>query len=146
MLGPGFVFGRRGGSKKNRVAMLESINDAGFGGVVRRHLHFHPVANCKPNETLAHLPGNVRENEMIVRERDAKHGSGEHRHDGALQFDGFFRIHSDVAGVSRVSNVGPENFSGPTSKPFTGESPQSDASRRRRRPEDADALRADALR
>ena len=38
-------------------------------------------------------------------------------HDGALQFDGFFRIHSDVVGVSRVSNVGPENFSGPTSKP-----------------------------
>ena len=116
MLGPGFVFGRRGGSKKNRVAMLESINDAGLGGVVRRHLHFHPVSNCKPNETLAHLPGNVRENEMIVRERDAKHGSGEHRHDRALQFDGFFRIHSAVA-VSRVSKVGPENFQG-RSKPL----------------------------
>jgi hypothetical protein len=145
MLGPGFVFGRRGGSKKNRVAMLESINDAGFGGVVGRHLHFHPVANCKPNETFAHLAGNVRENEMIVRECDAKHGSGEHRHDGALQFDGFFRIHSDVVGVSRVSNVGPENFSGPTSNLFTGESPRSDASRRRRL-EDADALRVDALR
>jgi hypothetical protein len=36
---------------------------------------------------------------MIVRERDAKHGSREHRHDGALQFDGLFRIHSAVAGV-----------------------------------------------
>ena len=79
MLGPGFVFGRRGGSKKNRVAMLESINDARFGGVVRRHFHFHSITNCKPNETLAHLSGNVRENEMIVRERDAKHGSGKHR-------------------------------------------------------------------
>jgi hypothetical protein len=55
---------------------------------------------------------------MIVRECDAKHGSGEHRHDGPLQFDGFFRIHSVVAGVSRVSNVGPENLSGPTSKPL----------------------------
>jgi len=84
ILEPAFGFGRRGGSKKNRVAMLESINDAGFGGVVRRHLHFHPVPNCKPNEAFAHLPGNVRENEMIVRERDTKHGSGEHRHDGAL--------------------------------------------------------------
>ena len=54
-LGPGFGFGRRGGSKKNRVAMLESINDTGFGGVVRRHLHFYPVPNCKANETFAHL-------------------------------------------------------------------------------------------
>ena len=35
ILEPAFGFGRRGGSKKNRVAMLESINDAGFGGVVR---------------------------------------------------------------------------------------------------------------
>ena len=118
MLGPVFSFGRRGGSKKNRVAILESINDAGFGGVVRRHLHFHPVPNCKPNETFAHLPGNVRENEMIVRERDAKHGSGEHRHDSAFQLDGFFRIHSVLRCVSPAKNVGPENFSGPTSKPL----------------------------
>ena len=118
MLGPVFGFGRRGGSKKNRVAILESINDAGFGGVVRRHLHFHPVPNCKPNETFAHLPGNVRENEMIVRERNAKHGSGEHRHDGSLQLNGFFRIHSVVRCASFASNVGPENFSGPTFKPL----------------------------
>ena len=95
--------------------MLESINDAGFGGVVRGHLHFHPVPNCKPNETFAHLPGNVRENQMIVRERDAKHGSGQHRHDGTLQLDGFFRIHKFI---SSASNVGPEKFSGPTSKPL----------------------------
>jgi hypothetical protein len=118
MLGLVFDFGRRGGSKKNRVAILESINDAGFGGVVRRHLHFHPVPNCKPNETFAHLPGNVRENEMIVRERNAKHGSGEHRHDGSLQLNGFFRIHSVVRCASFASNVGPENFSGPTFKPL----------------------------
>jgi len=115
-LGPGFDFGRRGGSKKNRVAILESVNDPGFGGVVRRHLHFYPVPDCKPNETLAHLAGNVRQNKMIVRERDAKHGSGQHRHDSALQLDGFFRIHAVATGVSCISNVGPENFSGPTSK------------------------------
>jgi hypothetical protein len=84
-----FGFGRRGGSKKNLVAISESINNPSFSGVVGRHLHFHPVPDCKPNETFAHLPGNVRENEMIVRKRDAKHGSGEHRHDGALQFDCF---------------------------------------------------------
>jgi hypothetical protein len=30
---------------------------------------------------------------MIVRERDAKHRSRKHRHDGAFQLDDFFRIH-----------------------------------------------------
>src|SRR5438093_10748227 len=37
---------------------------------------------------------------MIVRERDAKHGSGKHHHDYALQFDGFFRIHNIRLGSS----------------------------------------------
>jgi hypothetical protein len=84
MLGPAFGFGRRGGSNRNRVGILESINDAGFGGVVRRHLHFHPVANCKPNKAFAHLSRNVGENEMFVGERDAKHRSGQHRRNDAL--------------------------------------------------------------
>ncbi len=84
MLGPAFGFGRRGGSNRNRVGILESINDAGFGGVVRRHLHFHPVANCKPNKAFAHLSRNVGKNKMVVGERDAKHRSGEHCRDDAL--------------------------------------------------------------
>jgi hypothetical protein len=109
-LGPAFDFGRRGGSKKKRVGILESVNDPGFGGVVRRHLHFHPVSDCKPNETLAHLAGNVRENKVIVRKRDAKHSPGQHRHDSAFQLDGFFRIHTVAPGVSFISNVGPEIF------------------------------------
>jgi len=93
MLEPAFGFGRRGGSKKNRVAMSESINDAPFGGIVWRHLHSYSITNCQANESLAHPPGDVREHQMIVRESDAKHGSGEHRHNRALHFDGFFRIH-----------------------------------------------------
>ena len=98
MLGPVFTFGRRGGSKRNLVAISESINDARLAGVVRRHLHFHPVTDGKTNEAFAHLTGDVRENEMIVRERDTKHGPGQHRHNGALQFDGFFGIHNFVGG------------------------------------------------
>jgi hypothetical protein len=84
ILGRGFAFARRGGSKKNLVAMLESINNPGFGRVVGRHLHFHPVTDCKPNETFAHPSGDMRENEVVVRERDAKHGSGKHRLNDAL--------------------------------------------------------------
>src|SRR5437879_1127903 len=72
---------------------MRKINAREFRGVVRRHLHSHSIADCKPNEPLAHLSGNVREHEMIVRERDAKHGPGQDHHDGALQFDRLFRIH-----------------------------------------------------
>jgi hypothetical protein len=93
MLGPVFGLGRRGRSNKNLVAMSESINDARFGSVVWRHLHFHSITNCKPNESFAHLPGDVRQNKVIVRKRDAKHGSWKYHGDDALQFDGFFRIH-----------------------------------------------------
>jgi hypothetical protein len=35
----------------------------------------------------------MRENHALVRERDAKHGSGQYHHDGALQLDRFLRIH-----------------------------------------------------
>ena len=93
MLGPVFGFGRRGGSKRNRVAMSESINDASFGGVVGRHFHSYSITNCQTNESLAHLSGDVRENKMLVRKRDAEHCPGKHHRDGALQLDSFFRIH-----------------------------------------------------
>jgi hypothetical protein len=33
---------------------------------------------------------------MIVRKRDTKYSPGQHRHNGALQFDGFFGIHEVV--------------------------------------------------
>ena len=93
ILGPVFTFRRRGGSKRNLVGMSESINDTSFRGVVRRHLHSHSIADCKPNEPLAHLSGNMRENQTLVRERDAKHGPRQDHHNGALQFDRLFRIH-----------------------------------------------------
>ena len=84
--------------------MSESINDASLGGVVGRHLHFHPVPDCKANETFAHLSRNVRENEMLVRKRDAKHGPREHGHDRPLQFDGFVRVHDvDLGELAKQS-------------------------------------------
>jgi hypothetical protein len=93
MLGPVFAFGRRGGSNRNLVGMSESVNNTSFCGVVRRHLHSYSIPYCKPNETFAHLPGNMRENQTFVRERDAKHSPGQHHRDGAIQLDRFLRIH-----------------------------------------------------
>ena len=69
--------------------MSESINDARFGGVVWRHLHLYTIADGKANKTLAHLSRNVREHEMIVGQRDAKHRPGQDRHDRALESDRF---------------------------------------------------------
>src|SRR4030095_11357132 len=68
ILGPAFTFGRRGGSNRNLVGILESVDDTSFLGVVRRHLHFHSITNCKPNEAFAHLSGNMRKNQTLVRE------------------------------------------------------------------------------
>jgi len=42
----------------------------------------------------------MRENEVIVRQRDAKHRPGQHTHDGALQGDGFCRIHDVDLAIS----------------------------------------------
>jgi hypothetical protein len=93
MLGPILVFGRRGGSKKNLVGMSESIHDSRLSGVVGRHLHSYSIANCKANKSLAHLPGDVRENQVIVRKRNAKHGSRKDRHNRALDRDRFLSIY-----------------------------------------------------
>jgi hypothetical protein len=112
MLGPAFGFGLRGGSNTNRFGISESINDSSFGGVVRRHLHFDPVANCKPNEAFAHLPGNVGKNEMVVSQRDAKHRSRKHCHDDALQFNRLLSIHVRRF-VGRFSGAA-EGYSRPT--------------------------------
>jgi len=91
--------------------MSESINNTSFGGVVGRHLHFHPVADCKANESLAHPSRDVCENKMVIRECDAKHRSGKHRLDGTLNFNGLFRIH-DVDFGNAVNSTGPKGFRG----------------------------------
>jgi hypothetical protein len=92
-LGPPFGFSRRGGSKKNRVAISKSINDARFGSVVWRHLHPYSITNCQANKSLAHLPRDVRKNKMIVWERNTKHSPRKDGHDRALDRDRFLRIH-----------------------------------------------------
>ncbi len=108
MLTAPFAFGRRrGGSKKNRVAISEPINDARLGGIVGRHLHLYSITDCQTNKAFAHPARDMRENKALVRKRDAKHGSWKHRHDSAFHFDGFFRIHDvdlPVAGANSAAH------------------------------------------
>jgi hypothetical protein len=110
MLTAPLAFGRRrGGSKKNRVAISEPINDARLRGIVRGHLHLYSITYCETNKAFAHPAGDMRKNKALVRKCDAKHGPWEHRHDGAFYFDGFFRIHDRALFVA-VANSAAHKF------------------------------------
>jgi hypothetical protein len=112
MLTAPFAFGRRrGGSKKNRVAISEPINDARLRGIVWGHLHLYSITDCQTNKAFAHPAGDMRKNKALVRKRDAKHRPWKHRHDGAFHFDGFFRIHGADLLVA-VANSAAQEFLG----------------------------------
>ena len=85
--------------------MSESVYDTRLGGIVWRHLHFYSITDRKANEAFAHFAGDMRKNEMVVRKRDAKHGPREHRHDGALYYDSFFRIYHVHFRVALANNA-----------------------------------------
>ena len=75
MTGPVFTF-RVELVAKNFIFLCEPINDTRLVDIVRRHLEFYTIANRQANKTFAHLSGNVREHETLVRQRNAKHRAG----------------------------------------------------------------------
>ena len=60
------------------------IHYAGLGGIIGRHLHLNLVPNHQPDETLAHLSGNMRKNLVFTGKLDLEHGSGKNGRDGSL--------------------------------------------------------------
>jgi len=72
--------------------MSETVNNPRFGGIVGGHLHPHTITHRQANETFAHFARNMREDKMIVRERDPKHCSRQHAHNRSLQLDRLFRV------------------------------------------------------
>jgi hypothetical protein len=131
--------------------MLEAVNNPRFGSIVGRHLHSYAIAYRQANETFAHFAGNVGKNKMIVRKRDPKHRSGQHRGDRSFNRDCFLRIHHwRICGASLLihrchdaSGIVALQF-----PEFTGDYSRmnADRRRRRRRRKDADVPRGDALR
>ena len=92
--------------------LAETVDDSGLVHIVGRHLQLHTIARRQPDETLAHLSGNVREHGVIVRQLHAEHRSREHGCDLAFQFNCLFRIHSliarhaaDTAAMSRARDL-----------------------------------------
>ena len=88
MIGPVFTF--RGEVVAKNFILCESINYTRFIDVVRRHFEFHPVAGRETDKTFAHFSGNVREHEVFIRQRNAKHRAGKDGHDCPFYFDSFF--------------------------------------------------------
>ena len=58
--------------------LLEPVNDAGLVQIVGGHFQFYPVACGEADEALAHFARDVREDFVVIVERDAEHGPGEH--------------------------------------------------------------------
>ncbi len=63
------------------------IHYAGLGGIIGRHLHLNLVPNHQPDETLAHLSGNMRKNLVFTGKLDLEHGSGKNGRDGSLNLN-----------------------------------------------------------
>jgi hypothetical protein len=68
----------------------QTPSDARFAQVVGRHLHFDAVADGEADEAFAHFAANGGEDEVLVVQHDAEHGSGEDHLDAAFDFDMFF--------------------------------------------------------
>ncbi|MFT5470453.1 MAG: hypothetical protein ACI8UO_005581 [Verrucomicrobiales bacterium] len=55
------------------IKLVETVNDARFVSVVRRHLELHFVAGDEFDETFAHFSRNVSQDDVSVIEFDMKH-------------------------------------------------------------------------
>jgi hypothetical protein len=88
---------------KNFITEIPSakpINDARLVDIVGGHFQLHPVADSQANKAFTHLSGNMRENEMFVRELNAKHCACENGNDFSFQLDRFPGIHDARPGES----------------------------------------------
>jgi hypothetical protein len=74
--------------------LSEAIDDSAFIEVVWGHFEFYAVAIGEADEAFAHLAGDVRENLVLVREFDPKHGPGENGNDLAFGFNKFVWLHN----------------------------------------------------
>jgi hypothetical protein len=89
-----------GCKKLHKIRLAKPINDARFVDIVGGHFQLHPVADGQANKAFAHLSGNVCENEMFVRELNAKHCARENGNDFSFQLDRFPGIHDARPGES----------------------------------------------
>src|SRR5437773_8376234 len=72
---------------------LIPVSDPPTRQVVRRQLHGHLVARQDANEILPHLPGDMRQDPVLILELDAKHRVGQRLNHRRYDFDRLFFSH-----------------------------------------------------
>src|SRR5438874_10852923 len=55
------------------IRLLVAVDDSAAGQVVRREFYCYLISGENPDEVLAHLAGNVREDLVLVLQLDAEH-------------------------------------------------------------------------
>lgn len=68
----------------------ESINNACFIEIVGCHFQFDVVACGQSNEPFSHFTRDMRQNQMIVRQRNAEHASRQDGNYSAVNSNTFF--------------------------------------------------------
>ncbi len=84
--------------------LFEPPDDARLVEVVGRHLHFHAVAHGQADPAFAHLAANGGEDEVLVVEFDAEHGSGQNGRDATFDFNVFF-FHADKPATGNGNGI-----------------------------------------
>ena len=72
------------------LVLLQPPNDSRFVQIVGRHFHFDAVADGESNPAFSHFARDGCEDEVLVVELDAEHGTGQNRVDDSFDFDWHF--------------------------------------------------------
>src|SRR5947207_15756935 len=78
------------------VALLVAVHNPAARQIVRRKLHCDLVSRQNPDEILAHLAGNVRQNLVLVFQLNAEHRVRQRLDDRRHHFNGLLRRISGV--------------------------------------------------
>ena len=69
------------------LVLLQPPDNARFVQIVRGHFHFDAVANGESSPAFAQFAGDGRQDEVLVVELDAEHGTGQDGLDDSFDFD-----------------------------------------------------------
>ena len=94
--------------RNGRGKLFQPPGDARLVEVVGRHFHFDAVANGEAHPAFAHFAADGGEDDVLVVQFDAEHGSGQNRLDTAFYFNVFFfgrGSHADEA-TGKIKKAG----------------------------------------
>src|SRR6185295_2539709 len=86
------------------IRLLVAVDDSAAGQIVRRKLHCYLISSENPDEILAHLAGNVRQDLVLVFQLNAEHRVGQWLDDRGHDFNGVFLGVSGIAFLFFLAN------------------------------------------